>query len=242
MRGKYSAPRKRRVHPIFWIIFLVFLVLGSAVLIKTLNPANDPQSTTPQTQHTEPPQLTTESTTAPTQVTVTEPATTPTTEPATEPSTEPSTEPTEPTEPSTVPEEDDPDAALTLGEQIVAVARTAIGKPYLKGGAGPDGFETSGLISYCFKACGVSVPRRTSAQFAHGEAVEKENLQPGDVVFFYMETPGSADYMGIYTGENTFITVSSSANAVIERKLNSSYYKEHYVDARRYIPTEETNP
>lgn len=229
-RGKFEAPRTRRVHPLFWIILIVFLILGTAVLLKTCAQSGKDSNAEPSypvsdSQQTQP---SVDTTTAPTTAPVTEPTTAPT-EPATEPT-------TVPTEPPTVPEETVPtEPDISLGLRVVEVARTAIGKPYQKGGAGPDGFETSGLISYCFKECGISVPRRTSAQFAAGEAVEKENLLPGDVVFFYMETPGSADYMGIYTGENTFITVSSSAGVVIERKLNSSYYKEHYVDARRYI-------
>ena len=237
-RGKFEAPRTRRVHPILWIILLGIVVLGIVFLLKFCTPEGntyDPLYTQPQqTQPSQP--ATTEPTSAPTTEPVTEPATEPTTEPVTEPVTEPSTEPTEP---STEPEEEfTPDSNLPLGQQIVSVAKAALGKPYAKGGNGPDGFDTSGLIRYCFAQCGVSVPRTTKAQYAGGEGVEKEDLQPGDVVFFYLETPGSADYMGIYTGENTFITVSSSENAVIERNIGTKYHQEHYVGARRFIEAE----
>lgn len=234
-RGKYEAPR-RRGNPImvfFWIIFAVFLILGIMVLLKFCGNTGDPQNPTAAVQ-TDPRETTaatapaTEATTAPT----TSPVTEPTTEPVTEPATEPTTAPTEPPQPA-----DD-----TLGAAIVATAKAALGKPYEKGGTGPDSFDTSGLIRYCFRQHSISVPRSTASQFEGGAAVEKEDLMPGDVVFFYLENPGKAEYVGIYTGENTFIAVSTSENAVLERKLNTTYYKEHYLGARRYAVEETANP
>jgi cell wall-associated NlpC family hydrolase len=123
----------------------------------------------------------------------------------------------------------------------VATAKGALGKPYVKGGTGPDGFDTSGFIRYCFREHDITVPRSTGPQFEDGLPVEKEDLQPGDVVFFYLENPGKAEYVGIYSGNNLFIAVSTSENAVLERKLNTNYYKEHYIGARRYVPTESEN-
>lgn len=240
-QGKYEAPRRRKnpMMVFFWIILAVFLILGAMVLLKSCGSTEQPQ-TPPAAVQTDPSD-TTAGTAAPTQATTaptTEPV--PSTEPATEPATEPVTEPaTEPaTEPTTAPTPTDD----TLGAAIVATAKAALGKPYEKGGVGPDSFDTSGLIRYCFRQHSISVPRSTASQFEAGVAVEKEALLPGDVVFFYLETPGKAEYVGIYTGENTFIAVSTSENAVLERKLNTTYYKEHFVGARRYATEEASNP
>lgn len=239
-RGKYEAPRQRNPIAIFfWIVLIVFLVLGTVVLLKSCN--QDTQDPPPETLFIDP-LPSQESTAEPTAEPTTEPVTTPPTEPITEP-TEPVTEPTEPitepTDPPTEPEEDEPpETDNTVGLAVVAVAKTALGKPYAAGGNGPDSFDTSGFVSYCFRENGISVPRGTSTLFGAGTAVEKEDLQAGDVVFFYQSNPGKAEYVGIYTGDGTFIAVSSSQNAVLERKMNSSYYTEHYVAARRYT----TNP
>lgn len=235
-RGKFEAPRKRRnpIGILFWIISLLLLILGVTLLLKSCNQTDDVQNTLPETQESQ------VSTTEPSIQPTTEPVTTPPTEPPTTPPTEPATEPaTEPTTIPTVPDKEyPPESDNASGRNIVAVAKDAVGKPYAQGGAGPDTFDTSGLISYCFRQCGISVARRTSTLFESGEAVAKEALQPGDVVFFYLETPGKAEYVGIYTGENTFIAVSSSQNAVLERRMDNSYYTEHYVAARRYTPNE----
>lgn len=231
--GKYEAkqPRSNPLMILFWVILIVFLILGAMVLLKSCAGTGDDQAPPPATFQTDPRETTTAPTTAPT----TEPTTAPTTEPATEPATEPTTAPTEPSQTVPLPTDD------TLGAAIVATARGALGKPYVKGGTGPDGFDTSGFIRYCFREHGITVPRSTAPQFEDGLPVEKEELAPGDVVFFYLETPGKAEYVGIYTGENTFIAVSTSGNAVLERKLNTTYYKEHYIGARRYIPIENEN-
>jgi len=54
------------------------------------------------------------------------------------------------------------------------------------------------------------------------------------VVFFYFDTPGSPDYVGIYIGSGNFIAARSSAGIIDTMSMNSSYYTEHYVCARRY--------
>ena len=234
-QGKFEAPR-RRSNPMmifFWIILAAFLILGTLVLLKSCG-SNDDVQYPPAITQTEPG----ETTQAPTTAATEEPTTAPTTEPVTEPATEPATEPV--TEPTTAPTEPPQPVDDTLGAAIVATAQAALGKPYEKGGTGPDSFDTSGLIRYCFRQHNITVPRSTASQFESGEAVEKEDLMPGDVVFFYLENPGKAEYVGIYIGENKFIAVSTSENAVLERKINTNYYKEHFVGARRYAI--ETTP
>ena len=109
-----------------------------------------------------------------------------------------------------------------------------VGKPFEFGGSGPNNFDTSGLIYYCFKQSDVSIPRTVVEQYNYGTAVEKEDLQPGDAVFFYMETPDEAEYVGIYVGDDTFICASSSKNAVREVSFSNAYFAERYLGARRY--------
>ena len=73
----------------------------------------------------------------------------------------------------------------TLGERAAGIALRAVGVPYRWGGTSPaSGFDCSGLVSYAFAQLGVSVPHSTYAIWGMGSAVSKDQLEPGDLVFF----------------------------------------------------------
>ena len=122
----------------------------------------------------------------------------------------------------------------TAAEKVVAVAKSALGMPVEYGGAGPGSFDTSGLVYFCFSECGISAPRLVSAQSTFGTAVEKDDLQPGDVVFFSIDQEGVAEYVGIYIGNGSFIAARSSTSKVEVLSMGSSYFTERYVCARRF--------
>ena len=153
------------------------------------------------------------------------------TETTTEATTEPTTQPT--TEETTVPETTE-DVVIDTGALAAKIAAEQIGKPYKYGTAGPDSFDTSGLVQYCFKQCGISVPRSNSALAETGYIVDKEDILPGDAVFFWSSTPGSAEYLGIYIGNGMVVAAMNSSKPVIEFNMNSSYYTEHFVFVRRF--------
>ncbi len=173
----------------------------------------------------------------------TEPETTgDTTEPEeTEPElTEPElTEPelTEPelTQPTAPAEPDSTEFDGTLSQQVTAMAKSLLGKPFDEISCnGPESFDTTGFVWYCFQQCGVDAPRTLHDQYSYGQQVDRENLMPGDVVFFYQQSPGQAEYLGVYVGGDTFIAVSSTKGSVMEMSLSNAYFDDHYVDARRY--------
>ena len=252
----YNKPRRRRRRKhinwtaiFFWLIVLMALTAVIVMLVKpkkaevstptipTVNedPLNLPSATTRPTEVTLPivPETTAPETDPPaTNPPATEPpATKP---PATEP---PATEP--PTEPPTEPEEtagiDDPGDYASVGEAAVAVAKSALGLPFEMGCNGPKKFDTSGLIQFCFKEAGVSIPRVVSDQAAYGTEVSIDELKPGDVVFFSFDIDsGKAEYPGIYIGGGNFIAARSSANKIDTLSMNSSYYDGRFVCARRY--------
>ena len=179
--------------------------------------SSTPQNTTPQV--TEPPA---------TDPPVTEPpATDP---PATEP---PATEPPATEPPATEPDPTEPPAG-DKGAAVAAKAQSLIGKPFKMGGIGPDEFDNSGFIYYCFKESGVAVPRLTGDLYKAGTAVEKADLKPGDVVFFYNDTPEIAQYTGIYLGGGRFIACSNEEKPVIVQDMTLKYFTDHYVTARRF--------
>lgn len=246
--NEYRPQRRRRRRRVngtaifFWAIVLMALVAVIVILVRPGKKADvqDPSMSTVEIVPEIAPTHIKEEVTLPI-VPETEPPTEAPTAPPTEPPTEAPTEaPTEPpTEAPTEPEEtagiDDPAAYSSVGEAAAAVAKSALGLPFEMGGAGPKKFDTSGLIQFCYKESGVSIPRLVSEQAAHGVEVSIEELQPGDVVFFSFDVgSGKPEYPGIYIGGGNFIAARSSAGKIDTLSMNSSYYDGRFVTARRY--------
>jgi Cell wall-associated hydrolases (invasion-associated proteins) len=116
---------------------------------------------------------------------------------------------------------------------VIATAQKYMGVPYVWGGETPSGFDCSGFTQYVMKQSGISIPRTAADQFAAGTAVDKANLQAGDLVFFTTYKPG-ASHVGFYMGSGKFIHASSAAKAVTISQLDEAYYTQHYIGARRY--------
>lgn len=126
----------------------------------------------------------------------------------------------------------DPNAPLA--QQIVAYAKTFVGFPYVYATAGPDSFDCSGLTSYVYKHFGYSLNRSSKDQAKNGTPVNKSDLQPGDLVFFSRD--GSViTHVGLYAGDGKFVHASTPAVGVVIGDLNTSYYIQHYVTARRIL-------
>jgi cell wall-associated NlpC family hydrolase len=116
-------------------------------------------------------------------------------------------------------------------EVMVAAARSAIGKPYQPAGAGPDGFDCSGLIVWAAGQAGITgMPRSSFDQYKTGTAVVQTAVVAGDLVFFDTGGPGASD-VGIASSPDTVI--SATTHGVREHPLSGPYWGDHYVGARR---------
>ena len=96
---------------------------------------------------------------------------------------------------------------------------------------------TIGVIippSIPFVIYGVATGTSIGDMFKAGTAVEKADLQPGDVVFFYMDTEGAAQFAGIYMGNQKFISCNNEESPVKEQDMSWPYYAERFLGARRY--------
>ncbi len=118
-------------------------------------------------------------------------------------------------------------------KNIIDTAQKYMGVPYVWGGETPAGFDCSGFTQYVMKQHGIAIPRTAAEQFAAGKAVDKANLQVGDLVFFTTYKPG-ASHVGFYMGDGNFIHASSAGGQVTINALDTPYYTEHYIGARRY--------
>ena len=119
------------------------------------------------------------------------------------------------------------------GLQIAATARSYLGTPYVWGGTTPAGFDCSGFTQYIFGRFGRDLPRSSFDQFQSGQAVTRANLKPGDLVFFSTYADG-ASHVGVYLGEDEFVSAQSSETGVTVRSLTSDYWGSRYLGARRY--------
>jgi cell wall-associated NlpC family hydrolase len=99
---------------------------------------------------------------------------------------------------STAQEDDDVSvpAGSGRGAGALAYARKQLGDPYRFSAAGPDAFDCSGLTSAAWRTVGVSLPRSSKAQAGAGTTISKSNLQPGDLVFYYIPVSHVAMYAG----------------------------------------------
>jgi len=101
------------------------------------------------------------------------------------------------------------------------------------GAAGPNAFDCSGLVYYCYNRTTGKYVNRSAASLAYnGTYVSKENLQPGDLVFFNSGT-SRIRHVGVYIGGGQFIHAPSPGQRVKYESLYSSYYVRGYVTARR---------
>ena len=112
--------------------------------------------------------------------------------------------------------------------EAAAIAARYLGIPYRWGGASPSGFDCLGLVMYVYAQLGISLPHYTVGQYAAGAAVSRDELQPGDLVFF-----DGLGHVGIYIGGDQFIHAPHTGDVVRVSSLSESWYAATYVGARR---------
>ncbi len=120
-----------------------------------------------------------------------------------------------------------PPGNASTGVQAVAIAMRYLGVPYVWGGASPSGFDCSGLTMYVYAQLGLSLPHYAASQYGMGVAVGRDQLQPGDLIFFR-----GLGHMGMYIGGGNFIHAPHTGDVVKISPL-AGYYASVFMGATR---------
>ena len=112
---------------------------------------------------------------------------------------------------------------------VVGIAMRYLGIPYKWGGASPsEGFDCSGFVMYVYAQVGVSLPHYTGSQFQLGTPVSRDQLEPGDLVFF-----DNLGHNGIYIGGDQFIHAPHTGDVVKISSMSDAWYASKFDGGRR---------
>ncbi|WP_305124444.1 C40 family peptidase [Streptomyces sp. ODS05-4] len=101
--------------------------------------------------------------------------------------------------------------------RVVAFAEAQLGKPYVRGAAGPSSYDCAGLVRAAWKAAGVELPRSAGGQAMAGAPVAMGQMRAGDLVFFH----GDSGHVGIYKGDGMMIHAPGPGAGVREESVFS---------------------
>lgn len=92
-------------------------------------------------------------------------------------------------------------AAPPGASRVVQIALNQVGKTYVWGSKGPETFDCSGLMTWSYARIDIPIPQGTAGQWPKMTPVSQNDLQPGDLIFFTVETPGKIDHVGMLIGD-----------------------------------------
>ncbi len=113
---------------------------------------------------------------------------------------------------------------------VVGIAMQYLGTPYVWGGSSPGGFDCSGFVMYVFGQMGAGLPHNAAAQYGVGVPISRDQLAPGDLVFF-----DGLGHVGIYIGGGQFVHAPHTGDVVKVSSLGDSWYASTFVGARRIL-------
>ena len=103
------------------------------------------------------------------------------------------------------------------GNDIVSIAMSLTGIPYVYGGSTPAGFDCSGFTQYVYARAGISIPRTSGAQGAAGTFVSASEARPGDLVWH------AYGHVGIYAGNGMVVEATTPGSVTKVQPLWGNY-------------------
>ena len=110
--------------------------------------------------------------------------------------------------------------ASSAGQSAVNAALTKVGGPYVWAATGPTAFDCSGLTQWAYKQAGINLPRTTRQQWAATTRISKDQLQPGDLIFYSNNKAASGIYhVSIYTGPGMRVHAANPSIGIVHHKM-----------------------
>ena len=137
-------------------------------------------------------------------------------------------------------EDTSPAEAQVMREKFVAEAKKYVGSPYVLGAVGPDKFDCSGLVYFCAReSVNKQLPRTAKALYNYSRIVPDKDKEVGDLLFFKTNNTAPITHVGIYIGNNQFISAISDGpnTGVIISSLKQDYWKPKYVACGQFLPS-----
>lgn len=125
-----------------------------------------------------------------------------------------------------------------LAKKAIDIAKSKLGCAYVWGAQGPNTFDCSGLMYYIFKVVlNINLPRVSKNQMNYGKYIARNDLKPGDLIFFDTVglNNGDVTHVGMYLGNNEFIEASSGDTMKVVISKLEGYYDKQYVTSRRIV-------
>ena len=145
------------------------------------------------------------------------------------------------TSPAIVPVPPQPLAAITeikrdRSSELTVYALSLVGVKYKFGGnSATTGFDCSGFVNHVFgEVVNFALPRSSEAIAQRGVVVGRNDLQPGDLVFYNTRSRANS-HVGIYLGNNTFVHAPSRGKNVEIVDMTDNYWRKRFVGARRLL-------
>ena len=135
--------------------------------------------------------------------------------------------------------------AQVAREKFVAKVNRQIDKSYVKGAAGPESFDSSGLICFAASAIGIKLPQDVKAIYNDAKIIPNERKEMGDIVFFKSKN-GSISIAGVFLGGDSFIAAISSADGgedcVAVYSLADDEWRSKYMAVGQFLPSGREQP
>ena len=137
-------------------------------------------------------------------------------------------------------EDTSPAEAQVMREKFVAESKKYVGSPYVLGAVGPDKFDCSGLVYFCAReSIQKQLPRTAKALYNYCRIIPDKDKEIGDLLFFKTNNTAPITHVGIYIGNNQFISAISDGpnTGVIISSLKQDYWKPKYVACGQFLPS-----
>jgi len=135
--------------------------------------------------------------------------------------------------------------AVDILQEIVQDAQSHIGNGYCRGGTTPPCFDCSGFVGFIMRPHVAGLPRTSRDMARFGTPVKRQELQPGDLVFFATTSRRDViSHVAIYIGQDSIIhSISDGPDRGVHiTSLNARYWQTHYYSAGRVLPEEYGTP